>query len=254
MIRFFRKIRQELLTENKFNKYLFYAIGEIILVMIGILLALQVNNWNEERKLNQQELELLESLREEFTFNRDELERSIAKARAIQAGCQKLLANMGKHGVNLSQQESDSLLNAGFLNIISFDASNGILDNIISSGQIHIIKNKELKKYLANWGGVLHDIKEDETWAIDARNNMLLPFIYKNSNYINISGVYLSERNISSGFTTDYKAIYNSLEFENLVNSQLIWNMKNEWGYKRLKSMVEEIISLCEGEIGMKQN
>ena len=51
MIKFFRKIRQRLLTENKFNKYLLYAIGEIVLVVIGILIALQINNWNENRKL-----------------------------------------------------------------------------------------------------------------------------------------------------------------------------------------------------------
>jgi hypothetical protein len=49
MIRFFRKIRQSLLLENKFSKYLLYAVGEIILVMIGILLALQVNNWNTQK-------------------------------------------------------------------------------------------------------------------------------------------------------------------------------------------------------------
>ena len=51
MIKFFRKIRQKLLTENKFSKYLLYAIGEIILVVIGILIALQVNNFNENQKL-----------------------------------------------------------------------------------------------------------------------------------------------------------------------------------------------------------
>jgi hypothetical protein len=50
MIKFFRKIRQKMLTENKFSKYFIYAIGEIALVMIGILLALQVNNWNETHK------------------------------------------------------------------------------------------------------------------------------------------------------------------------------------------------------------
>lgn len=47
MIKFFRKIRQRMFTENKFGKYLIYAIGEIILVVIGILIALQINNWNE---------------------------------------------------------------------------------------------------------------------------------------------------------------------------------------------------------------
>ena len=50
MIKFFRKIRQQLLTENKFSKYLIYAIGEIVLVVIGILIALQINNWNENQK------------------------------------------------------------------------------------------------------------------------------------------------------------------------------------------------------------
>jgi len=50
MIKFFRKIRQKLLTENKFSKYLIYAIGEIILVVIGILIALSINNWNENQK------------------------------------------------------------------------------------------------------------------------------------------------------------------------------------------------------------
>jgi len=50
MIKFFRKIRQRLLTENKFSKYLFYAVGEIILVVIGILIALSINNWNEDKK------------------------------------------------------------------------------------------------------------------------------------------------------------------------------------------------------------
>ena len=49
MIKFFRRIRQQLLTENKLAKYLLYAIGEIILVVIGILIALQINNWNTSK-------------------------------------------------------------------------------------------------------------------------------------------------------------------------------------------------------------
>ena len=54
MIKFFRKIRQKMLTENNFSKYLLYAIGEIVLVVIGILIALQVNNWNEQRKASKE--------------------------------------------------------------------------------------------------------------------------------------------------------------------------------------------------------
>ena len=50
MIKFFRRIRQQLLTENKFSKYVLYAVGEIILVVVGILIALSINNWNSIQK------------------------------------------------------------------------------------------------------------------------------------------------------------------------------------------------------------
>jgi len=66
MIKFFRKIRQKLLTENKFSKYLLYAIGEIILVVIGILIALQINNWNEEAKEKRVANSYIQSLRTDF--------------------------------------------------------------------------------------------------------------------------------------------------------------------------------------------
>jgi len=56
MIKFFRHIRKQLLTENKFSKYLIYAVGEIVLVVIGILIALSINNWNEERTTIEQSI------------------------------------------------------------------------------------------------------------------------------------------------------------------------------------------------------
>ena len=64
MLRFFRKIRQNLLSDNKFSKYLLYAIGEILLVVIGILIALQIDNWNEEKKNRAYEKEMLVQIKE----------------------------------------------------------------------------------------------------------------------------------------------------------------------------------------------
>ena len=63
MIKFFRKMRQRRLSENKFSKYLLYAIGEIVLVVIGILIALSINNWNESRKEKISEINILQDIK-----------------------------------------------------------------------------------------------------------------------------------------------------------------------------------------------
>ncbi|NND94276.1 MAG: hypothetical protein HKN45_05380 [Flavobacteriales bacterium] len=81
MIKFFRHIRQRLLSESKFSKYLLYAIGEIVLVIIGILFALQINNWNSTQKAYQQELELYAKLLNDLndSFNNTVKNRSRMK-------------------------------------------------------------------------------------------------------------------------------------------------------------------------------
>ena len=68
MIKFFRHIRRRLLSESKFNNYLLYGLGEIILVVIGILIALQINNWNERKKEKTKEAELLTQVLEKNVF------------------------------------------------------------------------------------------------------------------------------------------------------------------------------------------
>ena len=66
MIKFFRKIRYNLMSENKTGKYLKYAIGEIVLVVIGILITLQINNWNEINKEIEHEKVYLKNLKEDL--------------------------------------------------------------------------------------------------------------------------------------------------------------------------------------------
>lgn len=77
MIKFFRTIRIKLLSERKFTQYLLYAVGEIILVVIGILIALQINNWNEQRKNRVTEKKLLIALHDDLLVNIDRLNKEI---------------------------------------------------------------------------------------------------------------------------------------------------------------------------------
>ncbi len=77
MFKFFRQIRHNLLAEGKITKYLKYAIGEIVLVVLGILIALSLNNWNQNRIENQVEKRLLKELFENLSLNENVLEASI---------------------------------------------------------------------------------------------------------------------------------------------------------------------------------
>ena len=77
MINFFKKIRKKLLSKNKFSSYLIYAIGEIVLVVIGILIALQINNWNENKKKEQYELSLLKEMKKNLKADIRDIEINI---------------------------------------------------------------------------------------------------------------------------------------------------------------------------------
>ena len=74
MIKLFRKIRYQLMSENKTGKYFKYAIGEIVLVVIGILIALQINNWNEKRKASIEGLVLLNNIYDDLKYNLDKID------------------------------------------------------------------------------------------------------------------------------------------------------------------------------------
>ncbi|MTE25452.1 DUF6090 family protein [Winogradskyella ouciana] len=81
MIKFFRKIRQNLLNKNKVGKYLLYAIGEVLLVVIGILIALQLNNQKELRKQRIVEIDILEGIRKDILRDTIDLNTNIRGTR-----------------------------------------------------------------------------------------------------------------------------------------------------------------------------
>jgi len=87
MIKFFRNIRKRLIGENRFSKYLLYAIGEIILVVIGILIALQINTWNDERKISNLENKILKELYVNLSMDLQELQDDISYMDDINGAC-----------------------------------------------------------------------------------------------------------------------------------------------------------------------
>ena len=134
MIKFFRKIRQKLISEENSGKYLKYAVGEVLLVMIGILLALQVNNWNENRKIRNEEKSALFNLREDFEFNFSSIEDLIRTTnREIETGL-KILSNTGNKFKDPNEIDLDSML-IPIGNYQIYFSQNGFLTDLLNSGK-----------------------------------------------------------------------------------------------------------------------
>jgi hypothetical protein len=147
MINFFRRIRKQLADDNKPLKYARYAIGEIVLVMIGILLALQVNNWNEFQKDRKIEKEALVGLVENMKLNINQTEYKIARIQDANKSGQIIFAAIknSNHTVDtLGKHFHEALLNHAnlLLTIGAYEA----LKNI----GFEIIRNEILKKEIVN--------------------------------------------------------------------------------------------------------
>jgi len=143
------------------GRYLKYAIGEIFLVVIGILLALQINNWNETRKLNNKESIYLKGLKVDFEQSKIALTRVIKKTDGVAKMVDTLGAMIKKNGDALTLMQIDSLA-SGSTGFTVFMPSEGVINDIIGSGKLDMITNNELRIKIASWEADLKMIREYE--------------------------------------------------------------------------------------------
>ncbi|NND93666.1 MAG: hypothetical protein HKN45_02310 [Flavobacteriales bacterium] len=150
MIKFFRKIRQRLLSESKFSKYLLYAIGEVILVIIGILMALQINNWNEERKLDASNEVLKHKLMGELDLNVDRLIRldSLASRNGKPRGLKAIILNadtaIDRVESGLERDDIEWLLNTDLLVASSFNLHSSVYEEMKNTGRLYTLGSDSL--------------------------------------------------------------------------------------------------------------
>ena len=151
MIRFFRNIRKKLALENKVSSYLRYAIGEILLVVIGILIALQVNNWNQERKNQNQERNFLLRLQADINTDVENISSSIHANKTRMQRAEFLLASIDQP--QLAEDSSTyfirSIEYAGYTN--NPIVSDNTFEEIKSSGKLSLIRNETLRNTIQEY-------------------------------------------------------------------------------------------------------
>ena len=162
MIPFFRRIRKQFADDNKPIKYMRYAIGEILLVVIGILIALQVNNWNIEGKNSEKEEYYLKSIKTSIQLSQKELNRVIEDAELISSCADTLFKLIAQN--NLSSLKGlflDSLLFSS-LDYSLISLNDGGIQEILNTGSLDLIKDERIRVFLASWNDRMHQIRKFE--------------------------------------------------------------------------------------------
>ncbi|WP_343485905.1 DUF6090 family protein [Allomuricauda sp. d1] len=184
MIKFFRNIRKRLLSEGKTAQYIKYAIGEIVLVVIGILIALKINNWNEARKNSNKEKAILKELHNEFKANLTQFEEAKNVHQKSFQAAEIVIRNLNRPETPESQ---DSLREYGskvFSNI-TFNPSNGVVQSLISSGDFQLIQNDSLRRHLVSWRETLDDYTEEEVALKNFWTDKVEPYFMENGDFLN---------------------------------------------------------------------
>ena len=146
MLHFFRKIRHDLIANSKFYKYFKYAIGEIVLVVLGILIALQINNWNEEKKIKKTELKLLTQLTNELSQDLNSLNYDLSQHEQAANSC-KIILNILNSDIEMNDSISHHF--AAVHNYTVFASVRGAYESLKSVG-LETLSNDELRLEITN--------------------------------------------------------------------------------------------------------
>jgi hypothetical protein len=218
MLTFFRQIRQSLFMENKIKTYLKYAIGEIVLVVIGILIALQINNWNEERQRIEKEYEIMTNLAEDFKINLFNLEESID---STYPAWTKLLQHttdcFGKKENKLTDEDRNSIRTTSFY---LTDIIDGSLNSILSSDKLELLRDPKLKSMITAYPAKIQRFKKLEGnlehYVLDVQRDVL-------RNYVSLADRFNEDDPIKiSAAKSDYEGLMNNLYYQNIIIGQLI--------------------------------
>ncbi len=161
MINFFRKIRYNLMEQNKTGKYLKYAIGEIVLVMIGILLALQVNNWNQNRINDNIEKTYYQRFLDDVYLDEEILIQQIELTKNRLFSANTLLSYLQQENVNM-KQIANAIRNSVSRSDYKIEPTKIAYEDVKASGNLNLIRDLELKykldKYYSNLEGMMNNI------------------------------------------------------------------------------------------------
>ena len=254
MIKFFRRIRQNLLSGGNTGRYLKYAVGEIILVMIGTLLALQVNNWNNHRIEKVKEQAVLKNLRIDFKNNIENLDKAYNSFKEAYEASVSLLEII-KDSSALDSEEVERLVDNVINKTQSFDFITGSINEIFNTGSLHMISDPALRKQISNWPYYFTDTEDDIVIYRDYLFGVFIPSLTEKVRLRNMSVPSFFEKDLDlkaiskSSFNLDYTQTIRTVEFENQVYNNALNYMYVINSYRIFQNYLEDTLALIETNI-----
>lgn len=239
MLKFFRKIRYDLLEANKTGRYLKYAIGEIILVVIGILIALQINNWNEGNLALDKEKITISNLNTEFHENLKDLD-SLNNILLGTISTNGKILNMIQVEPIQNSETIDSLLQIA-IESPSWKPSEFVLNDLKNSGGLSKLNNSELKKLLFQWSRFFNELQETMTQLEDT-NTELISFIKENGSLRNIDSKSKIFNYPRSQLKIDNASLLQNFQFENFIDDKLFVLIEAKMEYAHAKVLIQKIL------------
>jgi hypothetical protein len=256
------RIRRKAFKGSDLRKYSLFAFGEIMLVMVGILLALQVNNWNENRKDQIRVRSHLNEIKSELEFDLEKIQQIIVDQESAYEATLLLQNSLNQNIYKIdTQQLKLALFEAGYLTI--FNKSRGAFNNLISSGDIQLIKDNKLKRALISF-------HNEENWSKSYLDGPMIKAYEKYLEYIHqiskpgmIPNYYIhefmKEEELSTtikksfknpdSFALDLNKIHNDQKISFIIDQVLANRVIQNQIYHMWKNQMEELILQIEKNI-----
>lgn len=242
-----------MIKENKVSKYMLYAIGEIVLVVFGILIALQINNWNEEQKIEKEEIGILNNLLENLYSAKEQSKSEILNENKLK---ESLLIALGKNS-NKNKFSIDSISDSLFYDILwnsnpSVPVLNSYTD-IKNTGKISIIRNRNIRENFTNLELTLTGLNTLVKDRLTVQQMRIDDILVNDVNFVRLLKAMESSINVDNESQNNYNLILNNQKTRNLLALKLGLTYATINNRQELEDEIDNLIQLLEVELKRKR-
>lgn len=236
MVTLLRKIRRKLVSENRFNKYLLYAIGEIILVVLGILIALQINDWNDQNKKSELEIKILKEIDSNLSFDLAEIREDISLMDSIAFAAVDIIDYINNNDI----PSNEFNYNVAKMKVAPHFNPNKSGYELLTSKGVETVVNDSLRIAISDlYESYYPYYSQYEKERITFKSNIIQPFFLKYFSWMNDFDKYFLTT--LSCTEEDYLKLKNDDSFIKLIRAA---DFENKFVRLRAKTMEEKIINL----------